>query len=596
MFNTVELTKSNSIFSHLIFILLCLMVFLLLSDILIRFISLNSDPHPIVYRDVISDEGWFTQNARNHYLFNNWVLDEHNPAYILCPIYTFAERFSFSLFGNTLYSSRLLSAVSLSIVCILIILRLFKNKKVAILSALLIASNPYLFFYSRTAFVESFQLLAITLTWYFSSFQKSKRILFLRFLSGVFAAITVFIKPTAAIIIAFSVFSPWVTNQKKRFSEKTVESLSVIIGGILVIVSMLPFYLLEIDLFIIEFTRENHLITMQNGFSGLVTPLFYGLVNPFKTGDIKLAGYNLVFIPILFLLSLIFFGGLLKKKAFDTPFNNNEELDYIFRISLLWVLFVQLSFFLQFRMHTQPRYWINLFIPISIILIIRIFNTEYLNKRQYNLSRISAVSGVFFIIYILRPQLILFLLNNFNIERKSILVFILTAILFLLAFILGLVTEKLLRKRTIDSNIFQIFSRSLIILVILFWSIYNGINVFQSTFTMDSTITDINSIIGNESVVTGGVSNTLSIGSKRYAFVTRNLGDMGMGTGIINANWSEKGVTHIIETIEENGAGNEKPVWIPYGSTVPIKTYNLLPDNKSPSGYRFKVLLSEWHK
>jgi len=587
MFNFQKMLKINR-FSSLFFF-----CFVILFISLIRFINLNSDPHSIVYRDVITDEGWFTQNARNHYLFNDWVLDEHNPAYILCPIYTFAERFIFSLFGNTLYSSRILSAVSLSLVCILIIVRFFKNRNIALLVTLLVVSNPYLFFYSRTAFVESFQLLAITCTWYFSSFQKSKKILFLRFLSGVFAAIAVFIKPSAGIIIMFAVFSPWAANLNKRFNEKAKESLFVVCGGLLIIVFMLPFFLSEIELFFIEFSRESSLISIENGFNGLATPLYYGLVKPWESGNFKLPGYNLVFVPILFLLTILAFS---RSNGAKTSKTGNNELDYIVRTSVLWLIFIQISFFSQSTLHIEPRYWINMFIPISIILIIKLFGINNFKNTYYRLSKISAIFGIFLIIYILRPQTLQIFSNTFHIKSKFIITILLTTVIIFGSVILGLIAEKLLRKMRLNSQMIQLVSRSMVIIVILFWSMFGIISVFNSSFTLESAIVDINSIIGDGAVLTGGVANTLSIGSKRYAFVTRNLESMNMGVGIINDDWNEKGVTNIIETIEENGVKREQQTWLPYGTAIPIKTYNLLPDSKLPTGYRFKVLLSEWHK
>ena len=45
----------------------------------LRFHALGADPSEAVGRVFLSDEGWWAHNARNHYLFGAWVLDDWKP-------------------------------------------------------------------------------------------------------------------------------------------------------------------------------------------------------------------------------------------------------------------------------------------------------------------------------------------------------------------------------------------------------------------------------------------------------------------------------------------------------------------------------------
>ncbi len=55
-------------------------VALLLIAGVLRFHALEADPSEAVGRVFLSDEGWWAHNARNHYLFGAWVLDDWNQA------------------------------------------------------------------------------------------------------------------------------------------------------------------------------------------------------------------------------------------------------------------------------------------------------------------------------------------------------------------------------------------------------------------------------------------------------------------------------------------------------------------------------------
>lgn len=111
------------------------------------------------------DEGYI-HNARNMALFGSWTLegDLWNPMYI-SPVYTVLEFISFSIFGVSTFSMRLVPALlgALSIILAGLLFMLKKSRE-ALVYSLLLGGNIMLFSFGRIAMIESVLLFFIILS------------------------------------------------------------------------------------------------------------------------------------------------------------------------------------------------------------------------------------------------------------------------------------------------------------------------------------------------------------------------------------------------------------------------------------------------
>ncbi|MCP5057503.1 MAG: hypothetical protein GY937_12380 [bacterium] len=143
-------------------------VLLLIAGVL-RFHGLDADPSAAVGRVFLSDEGWWAHNARNHYLFGSWQMDDWNQGFLLAPLHTLSLRASFELFGLGLLQARLVSAAagSFAVALMGIVLRGCAGRRAALWGMGMLAINPFAIAYSRVALIEivplALMLLAVVL-------------------------------------------------------------------------------------------------------------------------------------------------------------------------------------------------------------------------------------------------------------------------------------------------------------------------------------------------------------------------------------------------------------------------------------------------
>ena len=135
----------------------------------LRVVNLDADPSPLISRDFITDEGQWAHNARNALIFDQLRLDDYNPGLYSAYLYHSLLRLTFSVFGMSIVTARLVSAVAgwLTVVLLFDWLRRETNSRTAIIGALLLGFSTTHILYSRTGFVEStllfFQALALWL-------------------------------------------------------------------------------------------------------------------------------------------------------------------------------------------------------------------------------------------------------------------------------------------------------------------------------------------------------------------------------------------------------------------------------------------------
>lgn len=130
-----------------------------------RLFALDADPHMALGTGFMTDEGWWAHNARQYALFGQWVLDDQNLALYSTPAYTLALGAIYKVLGVGFFQTRLLSALSGALTCIVLygFLRR-RNRNVALATALLLGCSFPMLLHNRVGFTESFQVLFLTLT------------------------------------------------------------------------------------------------------------------------------------------------------------------------------------------------------------------------------------------------------------------------------------------------------------------------------------------------------------------------------------------------------------------------------------------------
>ncbi len=194
-----------------------------------RLVRLDADPSGMLSTAFLTDEGWYSQAARNHAVFGQWSLDEHNVALVLCPLHTFLLRLSYALFGVSFWSTRIVGAFASVMTVGLVAWCLRARPKVATLAAAIVATQPVLFGLSRVAFCENSQLFFVTLTWVAASDQRRRRSSWV--LAGAAAALAVVVKGSALYAIALAMVAPFLSTTREGWRRNLREAAWVAVGG-----------------------------------------------------------------------------------------------------------------------------------------------------------------------------------------------------------------------------------------------------------------------------------------------------------------------------------------------------------------------------
>ncbi|MCB1164059.1 glycosyltransferase family 39 protein [bacterium] len=134
--------------------------------VLTLLVHLDADPSRLAWRDFITDEGWWTAEARDHALFGHWVTDDYNQG-LAVPVATWIWRASFALGGVTLLAARAPSAVAalLTLLLLWLIARRERPRDAAIAPLLLATALPFAI-HARLAMPEPLAVLGVTAAWW----------------------------------------------------------------------------------------------------------------------------------------------------------------------------------------------------------------------------------------------------------------------------------------------------------------------------------------------------------------------------------------------------------------------------------------------
>ena len=214
-----------------------LLLILILSSLL-RLLFLSSDPSILLDSGQVGDEGYWIYNARSLVLFNQFSLDKFFHDLAAAPIFSLFSLLSFSIFGVGFWQARLISAIS----GILIVFFTYKiglgfNKKIALLSALLVSTNILLLLHNRLAVGESLSYLFLTISFYFLINKKSPIISSLFLLLGVFSKTTSFLYIPSFLLVLISQYP-----NSKNFLIKNLKTLTLL--SILILTFFLTYLLI----------------------------------------------------------------------------------------------------------------------------------------------------------------------------------------------------------------------------------------------------------------------------------------------------------------------------------------------------------------
>jgi len=145
-----------------------IILFLIVFFSFVRFVNLDADPGLFKRIGDIGDEGYWGFEARNLVLYNQYITDDFTQSSATAPLYTLFSFIFLKIFGVSLYTSRLTSAIFgiLTIFLVFLFLRKY-NEKIALWGSLFLCINYNYFIYNRIGHVETLVSFFLLLTFYF---------------------------------------------------------------------------------------------------------------------------------------------------------------------------------------------------------------------------------------------------------------------------------------------------------------------------------------------------------------------------------------------------------------------------------------------
>ncbi|HWX41033.1 MAG TPA: glycosyltransferase family 39 protein, partial [Blastocatellia bacterium] len=173
----------------------------LILALLLRVIHLDADPSALISRDFITDEGWWTHNARNALFHGQFRMDDYNLGFYSSPLYNYAIYAVLKLLGISFITVRLLPAACgwLTVVVLFLLVRKEINTRTALFAAVLLGCSNVHVLYSRTGFVESAMVFLLALTLLLWSLRRSHALF--SFASGLAFGVMVIAKITAIYLV-----------------------------------------------------------------------------------------------------------------------------------------------------------------------------------------------------------------------------------------------------------------------------------------------------------------------------------------------------------------------------------------------------------
>lgn len=203
----------------------------------VRLVALEADPAPSLSADFLTDEGWWTRNARQTALFGTAPLDQYNPGLYSAPVYNAILTTAFRLAGVSFATARFVSALSACLTLLILgwlVLRV-SGRRAALWTVSLLGFSAPCVLHNRTAFVESTLVLMLAGTFAATFFGLDKREWLV--LAGALAALTLWTKPTGAHICALPILAVLLLPRGRSTRRRV--GLALFLAGLL-LGSLLP--------------------------------------------------------------------------------------------------------------------------------------------------------------------------------------------------------------------------------------------------------------------------------------------------------------------------------------------------------------------
>ena len=301
-----------------------------------------------------TDEGWYGDAAIRYFLRGNWyVSGDFNPAVAL-PVWPLLEAIVFSIFGVSLATARGLAIGvfgGILLVTYLLLRRMRQGSLVPAVAVLLLAVSPFIYAFTRLAILEPLLILLTLLGLYAGSFLQPGATGRARWLPaialGIILPLMVLTKTTAVFLLPAIFWMVFAQSEYKwratlRFALPAGVIAAAIWGGYFLLF-VRPHYLAD----------YRYLFSANSYTSFDKEPLWKVIVNTFRDGMwMGRASYFLVAIALGAVV-------LTHRKAWRNP---------LYVSLLLWV--GGYFFFLAYHNNLQPRYYLVIAVPLTILLAI----------------------------------------------------------------------------------------------------------------------------------------------------------------------------------------------------------------------------------
>lgn len=367
--------------------------FLFILIIFLRLYNLNADPSFTKRVSDISDEAMWGLDARVLAQFNHWPVGDIHFGLDSAPLYTYLMKINFEYFGASLFTLRLLSAISGSLIAIFLFLfvKRVTDKKQAALALALYGLGEAPLIYNRIGHIES--TLTLFLLLMFILWQSAKENRWLYFLSGLCYSLAFLIKFTA-LFFAPAILAYWLYEYyQKRWGWK--KFLYFAIGAIIPIAAYLFTFLIPNW----DQLAKSMIAHGNNNFFGAEV----------LHNALRVLGNNIFGLPsvmILFTLLLIY---LIYKLPFLPKFTIQEitnNLTPLEAISLCWIFAGTLGILLS---DVSDRRFTIMFVPVIILISHLIINFKDISLKEV-IAKISAsefrpafMSGILYFLALLLP-------------------------------------------------------------------------------------------------------------------------------------------------------------------------------------------------
>ncbi|WP_263411494.1 ArnT family glycosyltransferase [Terriglobus tenax] len=301
-----------------------------------------------------TDEGWYGDAAIRYFLRGNWyVSGDFNPAVAL-PVWPLLEAGVFSIFGVSLGTARGLAVGvfgAILIVTYLLLRRMRQGSLVPAIAVLLLAVSPFIYAFSRLAILEPLLILLTLLGLYAGSFLSPQAKGLPRWLPtitlGIIMPLMVLTKTTAVFLLP-AIF--WMIFAQSGYRWRSALRFALPAGAISATLWASYFLIFVRPHYLADY---RYLFSANQYTSFQKEPLWKVIANTFRDGMwMGRISYLLVAVAIAAVV-------LTHRKAWRNP---------LYISLLLWV--AGYFFFLAYHNNLQPRYYLVVAVPLTILLAI----------------------------------------------------------------------------------------------------------------------------------------------------------------------------------------------------------------------------------